>query len=574
MQEYQQLNIVDLIESNPITKLSSNYNSKLLEKIQESFTGFEQQLFITSFYCYLNHNPLTDFLIDLDNVWKWLDFKQKVTAKTLLEKNFKIDIDYKKADYKFAKQSENIKGGQNKETFLMNIKTFKLFCIKAGTKKADEIHEYFVKLEEILHQVMEDENNELKLQLLQKDNLIKEQGEKLEESTKFIEETEKLKQIDNIPTIYIYNIDTTREKPELKIGITNNVLLRIKPYRQVCKHGRVELTLHIKNSNIRILESYIHDLLSFARVKDEVFQLDVEEAKALILNVVDITNIMSLSNSSERQLKLQKMHETENPNVKVSTCEIGTQTDFDENVIISTPLIFQDNELHKKFNEFIETSCIVRSDVEVPCNDIEGQFRLWNREKPKKEVSAAFKNYLDIRFKHARLKVQDKNQVVYGYIGIKLKDIEYKKNVVNSDAQTFLFELCKFSPSGKILYSTLNDEYKKWKQNVGKECSEHDLKDIKSYLKDSPHILKAVVWTDYGNGDGYYGISLKKDENKYKKTSSTGKAVKKIQVESNQLLGTWETIAKAAEAEKISATKMSLSIKKKIIFDQDYYYCV
>ena len=85
MQEQQHLNIVDLIESNPITKLSSNYNSKLLEKIQESFTGFEQQLFITSFYCYLNHNPLTDFLIDLDNVWKWLGFSNKAHAKRLLE---------------------------------------------------------------------------------------------------------------------------------------------------------------------------------------------------------------------------------------------------------------------------------------------------------------------------------------------------------------------------------------------------------------------------------------------------------------------------------------------------------
>ena len=41
----QDLNIVELIEKNPITKLSTTYNSKLLNKIKDNFTGFEQQLF-------------------------------------------------------------------------------------------------------------------------------------------------------------------------------------------------------------------------------------------------------------------------------------------------------------------------------------------------------------------------------------------------------------------------------------------------------------------------------------------------------------------------------------------------
>uniref|UniRef100_A0A6C0H361 Uncharacterized protein n=1 Tax=viral metagenome TaxID=1070528 RepID=A0A6C0H361_9ZZZZ len=48
-----ELNIVELIEKNPIVKLSSTYNNKLLINIQETFTGFEQQLFVSSFFCYL-----------------------------------------------------------------------------------------------------------------------------------------------------------------------------------------------------------------------------------------------------------------------------------------------------------------------------------------------------------------------------------------------------------------------------------------------------------------------------------------------------------------------------------------
>ena len=91
-----ELNIVDLIEQNPITKLSSTYNNKLLTKIQENFSGFEQQLFVSSFYCYLNYDKNNDFVVDLDAIWKWLGFASKFTAIRTLELYFQLDVDYKK----------------------------------------------------------------------------------------------------------------------------------------------------------------------------------------------------------------------------------------------------------------------------------------------------------------------------------------------------------------------------------------------------------------------------------------------------------------------------------------------
>ena len=144
------VDIVNLIESNPITKLTGNYQSKLIEKVQNTFNNYEQQLFLSSFYCYLKYDTKKDFVIDLDNVWHWLEFGQKVNAKRVLEKNFIIDKDYKLLLCQLAKQDEKTHGGHNKETFVLNIDTFKKFCLKAGTKKADEIHEYFFKLENIM----------------------------------------------------------------------------------------------------------------------------------------------------------------------------------------------------------------------------------------------------------------------------------------------------------------------------------------------------------------------------------------------------------------------------------------
>jgi phage anti-repressor protein len=163
------LNIVELIENNPITKLSQDYNVKLLTKIKSSFTDFEQQLFLSSFYCYLNYHPTNDFVIDLDNVWKWLGFSQKVNAKTLLEKHFVVDRDYTKPLLLQQKQTSRTKGsgGHNKETFLLNIKTFKAICLKAGTKKADEIHDYYLKMEEMIQEVVTEECVELKMRLEQ-----------------------------------------------------------------------------------------------------------------------------------------------------------------------------------------------------------------------------------------------------------------------------------------------------------------------------------------------------------------------------------------------------------------------
>lgn len=171
------LDIVTMIEKNPIAKLSGSYQNRLLSKIKDKFTNDEQQMFVASFYGYLNYNPMSDFVIDLDNIWKWLDFSHKDKAKRLLDNNFKLDVDYK-CFLSIKEDQKKSRGGHNKETILLNIKAFKMFCLKAGTKKADEIHEYYIKLEETLHEIVNEESNELKLQLEDVKNTLTKNDEK------------------------------------------------------------------------------------------------------------------------------------------------------------------------------------------------------------------------------------------------------------------------------------------------------------------------------------------------------------------------------------------------------------
>ena len=136
------VDIVNLIESNPITKLNGNYQSKLVEKVQQTFNNYEQQMFLASFYCYLNYDYKNDFVIDLDNVWQWLGFSNKAHSKNLLEKQFMITKDYKilltqlseqKNAHEASGSKKDPRGGHNKEKIMLNIDTFKKFCLHLFT---------------------------------------------------------------------------------------------------------------------------------------------------------------------------------------------------------------------------------------------------------------------------------------------------------------------------------------------------------------------------------------------------------------------------------------------------------
>ena len=84
------LDIVNFIENNPITKLSNTYQSKILQQIQHELTDEELNIFSTNFYCFLNYHPKNDFIIDLDNVWKWLGFQSKFNSKRILERILRL----------------------------------------------------------------------------------------------------------------------------------------------------------------------------------------------------------------------------------------------------------------------------------------------------------------------------------------------------------------------------------------------------------------------------------------------------------------------------------------------------
>jgi hypothetical protein len=224
-----------------------------LTKIKTKFTENEQQIFVASFYGFLNYDSKTDFVINLDDVWKWVGFSSKANSKHLLEKQFIIDKDYKLLLTKLPEQTLQPRGGHNKETIMLNIETFKKFCLKAGTKKADEIHDYYIKLEETLQEVVHDESTELKLQLektnmeLEKTNTELGKSEKTREK---IREKTLLEQFgSNVQCVYYGVIDDLSDANEtlIKFGNSNNLRNRVLNHKETYENFRLLNAFKVEN---------------------------------------------------------------------------------------------------------------------------------------------------------------------------------------------------------------------------------------------------------------------------------------------------------------------------------------
>jgi len=347
-----ELNIINLIEQQSLSKLSNN-NNKLLLKVKETFTESQQKLFISTFYCCLNYSQTNDFIIDLDDLWKWLEFSQKEAAKRLLEKNFKINIDYKIFE---NDKDQKGRGGHNKEKIMLNLKTFKLLSLKAGTKKADEIHDYFIKLGEILQDTLNEECNELKTQLQQ----IKEDTTKNQKRTQQLEREKILLREFGTKGAIIYIIKVKSfENGEyiVKIGESRRGILN--RYNEHKTHYEECLLLDcfsVKKS--KDFENFIHDKIRFNKVTNlpnhererELFLIGKELSyDGLIQIIKDNINQYDDSNENYVEKYIDKLHsEIDCLKSMLSNKETQEKEHQKTNTVISTFDMEQISQLTKQ----------------------------------------------------------------------------------------------------------------------------------------------------------------------------------------------------------------------------------
>jgi hypothetical protein len=661
------VDIVNLIENNPISKFNTTkYQSRLIEKLQSNFTNYEQQLFLSSFYCYLKYDKINDFIIDLDDVWNWLGFNKKVNAKRLLENHFTIEKDYKclllpREEQYFVsvnnedndeivqppkKESKSSRGGHNREIIRMNITTFKKYCLKSGTKKADEIHDYFIKLEETLQEIINDESNELRLQLEEKDTIITEKDTIITQKDSEIDKinNQKMKEIEaviisnfplNTECVYLGRIDNRSSKNEslIKFGHTNNLGYRVFDHRKsyenfliihafkvinkveienaIKTHPRISKQLRQINVNglnktemiaydeesftidslVSLIKKIIHDKTynekNFDRLVEENRVLKEENAtlkeeNAKIDKIIEehkkethehLLEINELREKLDNKIKIIDSINKDNESIYETAVvpEEGNHPKFDETPLSNEQQQSQEETIEQRFDEFIDKMCIVDPKLHEKSVNLECRFRLWNHKKPEKEVFHALKSYLETRFKPKRIDGS------HSFCGLKLIELEYKKIRVNSSVETFIFENCRFSDTGKVFDSILLSEYQKWRKSIGLNTSDNDMVDMKSYLKENKNVLRAVIWTSNCSNNGYYGISLRKEESdtvSKKLTSSTAKKVEKVDSITGEVVGRWDSVAQTADFHGVCTAKISRYIKNGTVVSNYYFMSV
>jgi len=458
---------------------------------------------------------------------------------------------------------------------------------------------------------LEKQLEQVKLQLEQKDNIIMEIQETAEQDklTTFQKNKRAIEQvtIDQFPLntecVYFGTIDNTEGGEKfLKFGQTNDLQSRVYNHRGkfdnfiLVTAFKVQNKIEIENlikchpkikkqlRRLTLIDKVYKEIIAY---DDAKFTLDklTHYIKEIIQSKqysIDNFNALTKRNDDlelELTAALNKIDDYAAANVK-NTHIINDLTRIVDDqrkqiALLATECHEEKDDQTKRFDEFVDSLCLVHPEVEESSTNMEGQFRIWNRTKPSKETFHQFKQYLDTRFRPKRLQNQDKNQIVHGYTGVKLKPIEYKRaKDVSCDVETFIFNVCRFSPTGKILNSTLVNEYQRWKKKLNKDVKDDDTREIKEYLNSSQYVQKGTVWITNASNEGYYGLSLKEeDEYQHKITSSTGKRVNKVCVITNQVINSWDTIVKAATNENMCASKMSRSIKNKSVID-GYFYSV
>ena len=630
----ENINIVNLVENNPIEKINeTKYQSVLIEKLQSNFINSEELLFLQNYYSYFKYDYQNDFVIDLDDVWKSLDFNKKHNLKYTLEKNFTIDKDYIINDT-IQNNKKSGRGGHNKIFIMLNIDTLTKLSLKSRTKKSNEFYEKIDKLQKIINQIFQeiinDETNEkhineLKQKLEEKDTIITKKDSEIDKIN-----NQKMKEIEaviisnfplNTECVYLGRVDNRSSKNEslIKFGHTNNLGNRVIDHRKTYKnfiviqafkvinkveienaiktHPRISKQLRQININglnktemiaydeelftteiiINLIKNVIHDktyneknfdrLVEENRIlKEEIIALKEEKDK------IDKIIEEHKKETNEYLLEINELHETIDNQTKIiesinkeneSIYETAVVPEEDNHPKIDkTPLKdeqeTEEEKLIKRFDEFVDKMCILDSKIVEHSINIECRFRLWNNRKPEKEVFHALKNYFDTRFKPKRV------NGIHCYCGVKLIELEYKKIKVNSSVETFIFENCRFSDTGKVFESNLLKEYQKWRKSINLNTSDNDLVDMKSYLKDNKNVLRAVIWASNGSNTGYYGISLNREEtetNGKKLTSSTAKKVEKVDSITGEILGRWDSVAQTAAFHGVCTAHISRLIK-------------
>ena len=314
------IDFTELVKQSTTTQ-SLKLQTKMIQILNNEFTKSEQQWFVANLYMYINYHPTNDYLINLENIFKMIGFANKGNAKRTLENNFIVNDDYKIT----ILPREN--GKISTEEIMINTNTFKNLCMLAKTEKGKEIRRYYVKLENMNNQLIQEELQETKdiqnklICKLESDNkqLLIDKDNEHEENIRINRHNILIEKFSHKKCIYIAELNGN---PNLiKIGSTHNIVERVK---DLCmKFGQCTFLQVFECDNFREVESNIlhNELVVKYRYKElinnyqskEVVKLSSEFNYKQLMEIVEKNiNIVNYLTPSE----LLKRYELDTENKK------------------------------------------------------------------------------------------------------------------------------------------------------------------------------------------------------------------------------------------------------------------
>jgi len=186
-------------------------------------------------------------------------------------------------------------GGQNKEKILMTINTFKKLCLKSNTKKADEIHDYFIMLEELTQETINEESSELRNQLQLKDLQMIQNCQQI-----------RLDSYNKKCVVYLIKITNTL----FKFGNTYDIIKRFSDHRREINQ-EIQLIFCIESKNNTLLEQKLKDFLKTTDYRKTLTIKKKNQTELIeINNITIIENLLrKLNKDMDNNLEVLKVQE-------------------------------------------------------------------------------------------------------------------------------------------------------------------------------------------------------------------------------------------------------------------------
>ena len=570
--ENKTLDIVNLIDNNPLINLNRTYQSKFITKIKEKFTEPQQQIFAASFYAYLNYSK-TDFVIVFNDIWKWLGFERKEFCKRVLVKHFKQDVDYKIFTEELGEETILLQPEENKinqetrgrksEKILININTFKKLSLKSNTKKADEIHDYYIKLEETYQETMSEESHELRMQLEQKEQLLIEKVLENKDKQYELEQTQiELKKEQDKKNLLLNRRYHNAKKGDAvyyyvdgdnndKIGKSKGIANREYQYSGLSHSGKM---IHIRHClNCNLTEKVLHHILDKYRSvrSTEWFDFPSQE---FAIKVIDTVVLFLDSQMESMEEFIPEMYQ--------SMINIIGEKNIEKAQEIKevVPVIKKIKQVDPKdFEKFILECCEISENENCPKTELKQAHRVWSSCNTK-EVIDLLNEFLKNKFTSTTIFIDDVRRNVYK--NVKLKPLVFTiQNEKPLDYEQFIIEKCKTDYQYRTSYLDFFNAFCQWKRinDPNYKLPVQYRKEIQTYLENKfaggrVHISSG---TKTMHLHGIWGCGFSDNKFGLKVADRTNKIVSKTNVETGVVLETWTSLSLASRELKIPISTLS-----------------